>query len=315
MKRAYRILIVGIASVVLFFVGAILLTEESVNIATYTREFEKNLASVFFAQSVTKSDLLNKYRKGEKIKILIVPGHEPDSGGAMFRTLKEREMALDLGENLARLFASNPRYDVTMSRDRRGWNPVLQAYFTEQWDSINAFAEAKKVEMNRLASTGPVQIVTDGVPHAAAKSDVATRLYGINKWANENEIDITIHIHFNDYPRKNMAKPGEYVGFTMYIPEIQYSNAVATEAVAQSVFRRLAETLKVSTYPKESAGIVGDQELIAIGSRNTADGVSMLIEYGYVYEEQFKDPAVRKTLLNAMALQTFRGIQDFFLVK
>ena len=68
----------------------------------------------------------------------------------------------------------------------------------------------------------------------------------------------------------------------------------------------------VSNLPVEDQGIVEDQELIAIGSYNTVDAASMLIEYGYIYEPQFRAPAVRAIVLKELAFQTYLGLADFF---
>jgi len=34
--------------------------------------------------------------------------------------------------------------------------------------------------------------------------DIALRLYGFNKWADENKVDAMVHIHFNDYPGERL---------------------------------------------------------------------------------------------------------------
>ena len=67
-----------------------------------------------------------------------------------------------------------------------------------------------------------------------------------------------------------------------------------------------------SDLPKENAGLVEDQELIALGSNNTLDGAGMLIEYGYIYEPAFADPDMRTIVLEDLALQTYLGVMDFF---
>jgi len=38
----------------------------------------------------------------------------------------------------------------------------------------------------------------------------------------------------------------------------------------------------------------------------------MLIEYGYIYEPQFADPATRSFALKDLAYQTYLGLEDFF---
>src|SRR6185436_8364106 len=136
----------------------------------------------------------------------------------------------------------------------------------------------------RLLGNGTVSKVKDGVIHNSAPPNVALRLFGINKWVNENKVDLAIHVHFNDYPRRNRSIAGEYSGFSIYVPEKQYVNSTTTLAIADSVFNRLDKYNPVSDFPKEDDGIVEEQELIAIGANDTLSAPSMLIEYGYIYE-------------------------------
>jgi N-acetylmuramoyl-L-alanine amidase len=277
---------------------------------------ESNLASVFSHNSITVSQLQEKYNAvatGQpKVRIMLVPGHEPNFGGAEYGKIKEREMTVELAKDLERLLKNNPHYEVITSRDEQIWNPSLQDYFTNHWSDIIAFFKDRKSEMSRLVSNGKVSTIDNGIYHVSAPQDVAIRLYGINKWVNDNKVDIAIHIHFNDYPRKNASEPGKYSGFTIYVPEKQYSNSTTTKTIADSVFKRLSKYNPVSNFASESLGVVEEQNLIAIGSYNTVDAPSMLIEYGYIYESQFTDEKVRSSALNDLAFQTYLGLQDFF---
>ncbi|MDQ5893652.1 MAG: MurNAc-LAA protein, partial [Patescibacteria group bacterium] len=197
-------------------------------------------------------------------------------------------------------------------RDKFNWHPTLANYFNTHWSEIMTFFEERKSETLQLVNSGTVKRIEDGLIHNSARRDVALRLYGINKWSNENQIDIAIHIHFNDYPRRNASEPGKYSGFAIYVPEKQYANSTTTSAIADSIFKRLAKYNAVSDYPPEESGIVEEQDLIAIGSYNTLDVPSMLIEYGYIYEPQFADATVRDSTLRDLAFQTYLGLQDFF---
>lgn len=283
---------------------------------THILENVKNfLAATFFVQSITTEDLKLKYDRslvtGEKVKILIIPGHEPDFGGTEFGDLKERDMNLVLSEELSEYFKRNPRYEVMVTRDSNGWNPELKKYFDTNWETIRSFTKSKKLEMKRLIENGQVVRVED-VYHNNALSDVATRLYGINKWSVEKEVDILIHVHFNDYPRARTDLPGIYRGFAIYVPEKQYSNSLATREIAQNLFSELKKSFAVSNLPIEDIGIVESQDLIAVGSGNTVDGVSVLIEYGYIYRRQFTNVFLRDDALSEMARLTYRGVQNFF---
>lgn len=279
-----------------------------------------NYTAVFFQEVITVSGLRKKYDdisnrriiSKPKIRIMIVPGHEPDFGGTEFRDLKERDMAVDLANDLAFFLRNNTHYEVVVARDKNKWNPDLEKYFNDHWSEIKDFVEKSKGDMVQQINSGSVKRKSDGVIHNKAPKDVALRLFGINKWNNENKIDIAIHVHFNDYPRSNTNSPGEYSGFAIYVPEKQYSNSTTTIAIANNLFKRLAKYNAVSDLPKEEDGVIEEQELIAIGSNNTLDAPSMLIEYGYIYEPQYSDSIVRETTIRDLAFQTYLGIQDFF---
>jgi len=246
-----------------------------------------------------------------KVRILVVPGHEPTYGGAEGYGLKERHLTLELGQNLIKYLKESGRYEVFTTRDAKGWTPEFASYFKNNWDQIKEWTNAHVAETRSLQSVGTYSRVTPPVGHSKADPSVALRLYGVNKWANENDIDIAIHIHFNDYPGHGSG-PGKYTGFAIYVPERQYFNSTTTNAIALSVRNRLARYNPVSNLPGESQGIVPEQDLIAIGAFNSIDAASMLTEYGYLYEQRLQDPDVRRRTLDEMAYATYLGLLDFF---
>lgn len=288
-----------------------------------------NAAAVFFVPGVSVANLQEKYEapvssaspassvssvshSQKPIKILLMPGHEPNYGGAEYRNLKEREMTVQLVDELASMLRKDPHFEIVVPRSEDAWSPTFQDYFKNNWASIISFTKNQHAEMNRLVSEGKIKKSRAGVFHNTAPTDVALRIYGINKWANENGVDLAIHVHFNDYPRKNDSGPGDYSGFTIYVPEHSYSNSSTTKVIADALFGRLSTFYATSNLPKESDGIVEEQDLIAIGSGNTVDAPSMLIEYGYIYEPLFQDKTARSLTISDMAYQTYLGIEDFF---
>ncbi|MDB5259704.1 MAG: hypothetical protein JWO73_912 [Candidatus Taylorbacteria bacterium] len=273
-------------------------------------------AAIFFIPGISVGDLQAKYKKApetaQKINVLVVPGHEPDYGGAEYRDLKERDMTVELAGYLADLLKANPRFSVTVPRSLHAWNEPFASYFIDASTSIRDFAARQKSEMERLMKSGEIKTQEAEVYHNDAPSDVALRIYGMNKWANDNHVDVAIHIHFNDYPEHRTKSPGEYAGYVIYVPEHQYSNSSTTKAIADSISKRLSRYYPTSNHPQEVDGVVEDQDLIAVGSHNSSDAPSMLIEYGYIYEPQFQNPAARKLILEDLAFQTYLGLQDFF---
>lgn len=246
-----------------------------------------------------------------KIRILLVPGHEPGYGGAEYGSLKEREMTVDLAEELGTFLSANTKYQVVIARDQQNWSPTFADYFKTQWNNIISWQKDHRQEsLRKVANSAPLP--PPKVYHNSAPNDVAYRLYGMTKWSNENNIDIAIHVHFNDYPGHPYLTPGKYSGFAIYSPEKQYSNSTTTRAVARAIFNRLSRYNPVSDFPGESEGIIDERELIAIGANDTADAASLLVEYGYIYETQFTDSAAYKTAIKDLAFQTYLGLEDFF---
>lgn len=274
------------------------------------------LAATFFIPSVTAGDLRDKYadalKTGKRIRILLVPGHEPNFGGTEFGNLKERDMNVDLSFRLKAYLESDRRFEVILTRDKDNWNPELEKYFNDNWEAIKGFTKFKKTEMNMLVALGKVEKVSSGVKHNRAPSNVAYRLFGINRWSRDIGIDVLIHIHFNDYPRIRTDLAGEHRGFAIYIPDKQYSNSVATKEIATNIFKKLEESFIVSDLPKEDLGIIESQDLIAVGNSNSLDAASILIEYGYIYRPSFALKASRESILDEMAKETYLGLEEFF---
>lgn len=275
----------------------------------------RNLAAVFFVDSITANDLKDTYNLaglgGEKFKILIVPGHYFDNGGALYRNLKEADLNLAVATQLSKFLKSDNRLEVIMVKDESGINKVIENYYLSHQKEIADFVTKQKSEMSELVGNGLLKKVI-GVEHNRAPDETALRLYGVNKWASENKIGIVIHIHFNDYPRRQQGGEGDYTGFSIYVPEKQYSNAKASRAVAEKVFDQIENFYPKSDHPKENIGLVEDQELIAIGSFNSIDSAAFLIEYAYIYEPQLKNATIRESLLKELALQTYIGLENFF---
>jgi N-acetylmuramoyl-L-alanine amidase len=173
-----------------------------------------------------------------KVRILLVPGHEPDFGGTEFGSLKERDMTVELAQDLSGFLANNDHYQVITTRDHTQWLPTFANYFKNNWQDIIDWEKASAKDMAYRISIGSSTPSVPIIVHNRAPNDVAYRLYGITKWANENDIDITIHIHFNDDTEHPYNTPGSHSGFAIYVPEHQYGNSTTSRAIAETIFKR-----------------------------------------------------------------------------
>lgn len=251
----------------------------------------------------------------KQIRVLIEPGHEPNFGGTVFKGLKERDLTVALGTEIQKLLEQDPHFQVVMTRDTHDWNPIFKDYFKTNWDDIILWEKTTKKTFVDLVTEGIIQKPVSKVSHNTAPTKVATRLFGMNKWANENNFDVTINIHFDDenYHRRNV--PGRYSGFAIYQPAPQYDNSERSRELAKDLLDRLVEISRPSTLLKKLGGIIDEPELIAIGANNTSNAASLVVEYGFIYEKKFTDPKLRTKTLQDLALQTYQALDDYRIQK
>ncbi len=268
------------------------------------------------AHAATIQELRQKYltndTSGRKVRILIVPGHDEEFVGTSYRGVKEADLNVEVAQELYNRLSQDPRFDVLLTRTKEGYTSLFSNYFLQNRTAIQEFIAQKKDEMIAKLENGSITQI-DGVPHNNAPTEVGIRLYGINKWANENNIDIVYHIHFNDNPNRPRDNPGPYQGFVIYVPERQYAHAAVSQEFGRAMFGELNKYYPQSNLARENAGVAEDQELIAIGASNTVtNSATVLAEYGYIYEPQFLNPVIRTGVIKDMAFQTFLGFHRFF---
>jgi len=248
----------------------------------------------------------------EPFKILLVPGHDNEVWGAQYGNLKEADMNLVLATQIYNILKKDKRFKVWITRDKFvGYTAEFSDYFSLHQIDIKDFKEDAKKEMqDKIINEDFIE--KENVPHNTVSEDVSFKLYGINKWANENKIDAVIHIHFNDYPRKTKWTMGKHKGFAIYMPDGQFPNAKESAQLAGNIFMQLSKKYITSTYEKELDGLVSDQKLIALGANGTLDKNirSVLIEYGYIY--RFGNSFMRHKMYKSMADLTAKGIKNCF---
>lgn len=248
----------------------------------------------------------------KKVRILIVPGHEPYYGGAEFKTLKERVLAVELGNDLKKILESDPRFEVFITRNNTAWNTTFADYFLKNWKDIIAWEKSGRKEFLSAVASGTEARPVSTIRHNTAPQNVAIRLYGIVKWSNENNIDLVIHVHFNDDAVHKKDITGKYSGFTIYVPSPEYNNGAESRKIAEFLLKTLSVDNHISTLPQESSGIINEPRLIAIGSSNMSKMPSILIEYGYIYEPKFTNINLRSSSLQNLAEETYLGLKDYF---
>ncbi len=257
-----------------------------------------------------------KYKAGAGVRVLIVPGHDNEFYGTSYQGTKEADLTLELAKIIKNEMMVDPRFDVTLSRDDAGYNPDFMEYLTSHREMIITDINDQKEDINQLIAKGEITI-EDEVPHADANSETAIRLYGLNSWADHEDFDLVVHVHFNDYGGRNLDTPGEYSGYSIYVPNKELYNAKFSKDLGDAIGKRLSTTLYKSNQPSEKKngnayGVIPDFYLIAMGAYKTSKAPRTLVEYSYIYEPQLQSGFLTQTA-NVLGHATAMGIQDFLL--
>lgn len=249
------------------------------------------------------------------VKILLVPGHDNEVWGAQYGNIKEADMNLNLANRIYNILKKDKRFQIHITRkiggQAGGYTKEFADYFANNAEAIGAFKENAKALTQEKIKDGSF-VEKENPPHNDASADTAIKLYGINKWANENKMDAVIHVHFNDYPRATKWEKGIHKGFAVYKPEEQMMNSKGSSDLAQKIFTQMRKKYATSTYEEEKGGLIPDQSLIALGSNGTLlpSVRSILIEYGYIY--RFPTKKSRFSAYDSMASLTATGVKNYF---
>lgn len=255
-----------------------------------------------------------KYQAGQIVKILVIPGHDKKYSGAYFRGVSEQEINLKLAEKIKTELMRDPLLDVTITRDENGYISVIQEYFDENEKSINRFIDSHKKETAKLKAEEDFDLDAQ-VPHADAQLMVAYQLYGVNKWAGENNFDLILNVHFNDDTAHSPGAVGDFSGFVVYVPDENLLNHKDGDILGAAIGARMNQTFPTSNMPLEAAkadlgGVIPDFHLIALGSNRTLEIPSVLVEYSYIYEPHLV-PELFDLSSFVMARATTRGVYDY----
>jgi hypothetical protein len=200
--------------------------------------------------------------------------------------------------------------EVINAHDNNGYASFLEKYFKKEKKKIDSFIKNSKKSFAKDVQRGDID-VEEAVPHGTASPVSATRLYAINKWANENDIDLVLHVHFNDYGSR-VASGGVYSGFSVYVPNSELKNGRKSIPIGKKIHASLKRIMFPSNNPSEAkySSAIEDHELIALGANNTLKVPSVLIEYSYIYEAQLHSEFFERIAVE-YAHRTVVGLSDF----
>ncbi len=303
--------VLGCALLFLGIVGLTLLVP-----AARTNSSEDSVATVSGAKTIaqilqkrTNFHTRTQARSAPRlVSVLIVAGHDDEYSGTSFKSLREVDLNRQLAEDVHAYFADEEGINAVLSSDSSGYNDIFETYFQRERGDIAAFISDAKRDFE-LKFSEEERAALEKNFHNPAPGDMALRLYGLNRWVNDADFDLVVHIHFNDYRGRGRNKVGTYEGFSIYTPGKELPNYELSRRLADSVFGELKKIRPVSTLPAEEEGVIEDHELIALGANESLEAGSVLVEYGYIYEEIFTNPDLRSVSFDNMAYATYAGIK------
>jgi N-acetylmuramoyl-L-alanine amidase len=268
---------------------------------------------IFLLQTANIKKLFANFlfsKQNKIVKILIVPGHEPNAGGAdEFKKIKERDLNLQLSLLLKDDLSKNTNIETVMVRDENGWNSDLENYIETSSTTIMNWVANMKEKMLTKVNSGDMDLIDPNMKHNDATSTAVIFLYGTNKWIEKNNIDLVLHVHFNNNPKIN-GKPN-YKGYCIYIPESQYSNSSSSRIFADYLNEEISKIEKPSNMPQEKDIIIEDQQLIATGNYDTLKIPAVVVEYAYIYEPMMLSSSTRNIFIENAASSTATAINNY----
>ena len=241
------------------------------------------------------------------ITILIVPGHDDEFSGAYFNGIREVEFNREVAQKLYNYLSLEPGINPILAHEGNDYISFIKNVFVFNRPEIEKFIDTA---VDNFKQTREDQSVVDSGFHNTALPEVRYQLYGINWWANRSDIDLVIHIHFNDYRDRPRNRAGEYDGFSIYVPGEHFQNYELSKKLGEAIFDEVKKIRPVSNLPYEENGIIEGHELIAVGSNDSVRSGSILIEYGYMYEDLFQDKTKKDITFDYLAYSTYVGIKN-----
>lgn len=274
---------------------------------------------IFFAHKLEARTIFTppaSYGLGNHIRVLIVPGHDDENSGAVYKEVREEDMTLMLAKEVESILEMNPQISADLTRRDEGYIIELQEYFEEEKNEIEDFIQEHIEETEEMIEDGEIE-VGEQVTHNDAPNDVAFRLYAINKWAKEEKYDFVVHLHYNDAVPRKVDEVGEFSGYSVYIPDGYLLNAEVSRPLGEAISRNLSKSIYASNNPVESKyalddGVIEDFKLIAVGSNRTLTLPSILVEYSYISEPILygKSESMMRSML---AHATSNGINEYLM--
>ncbi len=267
----------------------------------------------------TSSEKFNQIIENKKIRILIDPGHNAATKGALGYLGYEYYVNLRVARELAKILSEDDRFEYFLSREGAYYSRPIKEYMTNNYAELLGIYNTKVKGEERTGNLTRYQTL---------------ELYAIRHYAIDNNFDLLLSIHFDYMPyiSRRAKTSGFHVIVSPYNREFP-----ASMQVAYKLSERMQEKYKISPiighdrvlpnsvwkfYDKEELinNAISLRGLIVIGDafenaynkqEIKKDVPSVLIESAFIHEWQFGSIKAIRELANQM----YKALVDVYTTK
>ena len=267
----------------------------------------------------SSSEKFSDIIENRKVRILIDPGHNAATKGALGYLGYEYYMNLRVARELAKILSEDERFEYFLSRDGAYYSRPIKEYMTNNYAELLGIYNTKVKGEERTGNLTRYQTL---------------EMYAIRHYAIDNNFDLLLSIHFDYMPyiKRRAKTSGFHVIVSPYNREFP-----ASMQVAYKLTERMQEKYNISPvighdrvlpntvwkfYDKEELikeGIslrglivIGDAFENAYNKQEIKKDVpSVLIEAGFIHEWQFGSNKAVKEL----AYQMYEALVDVYTTK
>lgn len=270
-------------------------------------------------ESVNSKTYNDDVFENKKIRILIDPGHNAATKGALGYLGYEYYINLVVARELAKILSADDRFEYSLSRDGAYYSKPIKEYMTNNYSELLGIYNTKVKGEERTGNLTRYQTL---------------ELYAIRHYAIDNNFDLLLSIHFDYMPY--ISRRSKTSGFQVIVSPYN-REFPASMQVAYNLSKRMQENYKISPiighdrvlpdsvwkfYDKEELTdegislrgliVIGDAFENAYNKQEIKKDVpSVLIESGFIHEWQFADNKNVKALANQM----YKALIDVYTTK
>ena len=178
--------------------------------------------------NTNQNTYVSNKKENKKIRILIDPGHNAATKGAVGFLGYEYYMTLRLAKQLTAILDKDDRFEYTLSRNGAFYDKPIKEYITNNYEKL---IDIYNTELDKTERTGNLTRYQ------------TMELYAIRHYAIDNNFDALISLHFDYMPyiKQREKTEGFHIIVSPYNGEFQTSMKIANK-----ISKRMQESYKIS---------------------------------------------------------------------